>query len=379
MASVTLKGVQKRYGKQGSYAVRELDLEVGESEFLCLLGPSGCGKTTTLRMIAGLENLTAGEIRLGDRVVESVGDAVFVPPEKRDLGLVFQSYALWPHLTVLKNIEFGLRLRKMPAEERQAKCLEVMTKLGIEQYGDRYPSELSGGEQQRVALARMLVINPRVVLLDEPLSNLDAKLRLEMRNELKRIHQEFGSTVIFVTHDQWEAMTLASRIVVMSKGLLQQAGTPTEIYERPANRFVAEFLGTLPINVIEIDTESPEPVALRFLRFLSTNFPELGRPGAVAIRPEAVRVEKHLRDVPRGVFSSEARVLDIVPTGGNWIVEVAAAQRKLLALVDSLPTVRPGEDATIWVPASNVHFFDHEGDRITEADAMIASKGLVGS
>lgn len=376
MSSVSLRGVRKKYGKSEEYAVSNLDLEIGESEFLCLLGPSGCGKTTTLRMIAGLENLSAGQILLGDRIVDSVDDAIFVPPEKRDLGLVFQSYALWPHLTVLQNVEFGLKLRKVDRATRDETCTKVMETLGIAQYRDRYPSELSGGQQQRVALARTLVVNPKVILLDEPLSNLDAKLRLEMRAELKRIHQEFGSTVIFVTHDQWEAMTLATTIVVMSEGELQQVGTPSVIYERPGNRFVAEFVGSLPINMIELATDKPIPVALRFLRFLSTTFPEMGRPGFVGIRPEALKVAEHLRDVPRGVFSSEARAIDIVPTGGNWIVEVEAAQHKLLALVDEHPRVNPGTDITIWTESTNLHVFDPDGNRVTTADGIITDAAL---
>ena len=327
-------------------------------------------------MIAGLENLSAGQILLGDRIVDSVDDAIFVPPEKRDLGLVFQSYALWPHLTVLQNVEFGLKLRKVDRATRDETCTKVMETLGIAQYRDRYPSELSGGQQQRVALARTLVVNPKVILLDEPLSNLDAKLRLEMRAELKRIHQEFGSTVIFVTHDQWEAMTLATTIVVMSEGELQQVGTPSVIYERPGNRFVAEFVGSLPINMIELATDKPIPVALRFLRFLSTTFPEMGRPGFVGIRPEALKVAEHLRDVPRGVFSSEARAIDIVPTGGNWIVEVEAAQHKLLALVDEHPRVNPGTDITIWTESTNLHVFDPDGNRVTTADGIITDAAL---
>ena len=220
---------------------------------MCLLGPSGCGKTTTLRMIAGLEHLSDGEIRVGSRVVDSVGEGVFVPPEKRQMGLVFQSYALWPHLTIERNTDFGLRLRNVPRAEREARVTSVMKTLGIEAYRDRYPSQLSGGQQQRVALARMLAVNPEVLLLDEPLSNLDAALRLEMRAELKRLHREFGTTIVFVTHDQWEAMTLATTIAVMSQGRLQQVGSPNEIYDRPANRFVAQFVGNPPINMIDLE------------------------------------------------------------------------------------------------------------------------------
>ncbi|RVL95029.1 ABC transporter ATP-binding protein, partial [Sinorhizobium meliloti] len=246
MPTINLRGAQKNYGVNSANAVSNLDLEIRDGEFMCLLGPSGCGKTTTLRMIAGLENLSGGEIRIGERVVDCVTGGVFVPPEKREMGLVFQSYALWPHLTIERNTDFGLRLRKLPKAEREERVERIMQALDIAKYRDRYPSQLSGGQQQRVALARMLAINPGVLLLDEPLSNLDARLRLEMRAELKRLHKEFKTTIVFVTHDQWEAMTLATTIAVMNEGTLQQMGTPNDIYDRPANRFVAEFVGSPP-------------------------------------------------------------------------------------------------------------------------------------
>ena len=226
MSSVSLRNVEKTYRRGMPAAVQNLSLEIPEAEFLCLLGPSGCGKTTTLRMIAGLEHPTAGEILVGGEAVDSVETGTFLPPEHRGMGLVFQNYALWPHMTVQQNVEFGLKLHKFDKLKRAAIAAQVMGTLGIASYSTRYPAELSGGQQQRVALARMLAINPSVILLDEPLSNLDAKLRLDMRAELKRIHRELGSTFIFVTHDQWEAMTLSTTIAVMSEGLLQQVGTP---------------------------------------------------------------------------------------------------------------------------------------------------------
>jgi iron(III) transport system ATP-binding protein len=216
MSRISIKNVDKTYAGGDSRAVADLNLDIPKSEFLCLLGPSGCGKSTTLRMIAGLENLTSGQIQIGDQIVDSTDQGIFVPPEKRNLGMVFQNYALWPHMTIEENIEFGLKIKKVPAAERKTIIDSVLTKLGIVQYRDRYPSEVSGGQQQRVALARMIAVSPEVILLDEPLSNLDAKLRLDMRTELKRIHSELGSTFVFVTHDQWEAMTLATTIAVMN-------------------------------------------------------------------------------------------------------------------------------------------------------------------
>ena len=230
MPNIQLSHVCKRYDQSIQFAVKALDLTIAAGEFMCLLGPSGCGKSTTLRMIAGLEHASGGEIRLGERIVDSAQAGIFIAAEQRNLGLVFQSYALWPHLTVAQNIEFGLKLRKIPRAEREQILLSVMTTLGIAAYHDRYPSQLSGGQQQRVALARTLAVNPQILLLDEPLSNLDARLRLEMRTELKRIHQQYGTTMLFVTHDQWEAMALATRIAVMKDGELQQVGSNHDIF-----------------------------------------------------------------------------------------------------------------------------------------------------
>ncbi|MFZ0097199.1 MAG: ABC transporter ATP-binding protein, partial [Gemmobacter sp.] len=288
MPDITLSNVQKSYGGASPLAVNNLNLQIGDGEFMCLLGPSGCGKTTTLRMIAGLEGLTGGEIRVGDQVVDSPAKGRFLGPEKRGMGLVFQSYALWPHLTIERNTDFGLRLRKVPKDEREARVAKVMKALDIEKYRDRYPSQLSGGQQQRVALARMLAVNPGVLLLDEPLSNLDARLRLEMRAELKRIHAEFRTTIVFVTHDQWEAMTLATRIAVMNEGTLQQIGTPNDIYDRPANRFVAEFVGSPPINILDLGSDHPLDIAAR--DWLRARLGERADLGSAGLRPEALQV-----------------------------------------------------------------------------------------
>lgn len=227
MSSITLENIRKSYGRNTPPAIGNLNMEIGSAEFLCLLGPSGCGKTTTLRMIAGLEHPTEGRILVDGKPIVSVDEGIFTVPEKRNMGLVFQNYALWPHMTIRENVAFGLVLRKTPAPERNAVVDQVMTKLGIAKYASRYPAQLSGGQQQRVALARMLALNPSIILLDEPLSNLDAKLRLEMRSELKRIHAEAGSTIVFVTHDQWEAMTLATTIAVMSEAHCSRWGRPT--------------------------------------------------------------------------------------------------------------------------------------------------------
>lgn len=370
MPKINLRGVEKNYGANAANAVADLDLEIGDGEFMCLLGPSGCGKTTTLRMIAGLEHLTAGEIRVGPRVVDSVTEGVFIPPEKREMGLVFQSYALWPHLTIERNTDFGLRLRKMPKAEREERVERVMKTLGIEKYRDRYPSQLSGGQQQRVALARMLAVNPEVLLLDEPLSNLDAALRLEMRAELKRLHREFKTTIVFVTHDQWEAMTLATTIAVMSEGMLQQVGTPNDIYDRPANRFVAQFVGNPPINILELGNAKSE-LSASASRFLGERYAELRGAGSVGLRPEAIRLASEQREVPEGAFSGHAEVTGILPTGGSWIIELTSSGEKLFLTTHQSPEIEVGEQATFWVKPKALHVFDAKGERLEAADKLL--------
>ncbi|MFM2390846.1 MAG: hypothetical protein RLZZ437_2401 [Pseudomonadota bacterium] len=371
MPKITLRAADKSYGKSSANAVSDLNLEIEDGSFMCLLGPSGCGKTTTLRMIAGLENLSSGEIKVGDRVVDNVATATFVPPEKREMGLVFQSYALWPHLTIERNTDFGLRLRNVPKAEREARVNAVMKTLGIEKYRDRYPTQLSGGQQQRVALARMLAVNPNVLLLDEPLSNLDARLRLEMRAELKRLHAEFKTTIVFVTHDQWEAMTLATSIAVMSEGRLQQVGTPNDIYDRPANRFVAEFVGSPPINIIEMPSDTHLAAAAR--GYLSSHFPALDQVGSIGLRPEAIVVTERAEDVPAGAFSAEVTVTGVLPTGGSWILEMNTATSKVFATTHVPPRIKDGAKAWFWVQPSALHAFDADGNRIAKADAMLAA------
>jgi len=359
MPEIVLSNIQKNYGNARN-AVDDLNLRIGDGDFLCVLGPSGCGKTTTLRMIAGLEHPTAGTITVGERVMDCVEDGILVPAEKREMGLVFQNYALWPHLSVEKNVAFGLELRGVPKVERKAQIDRVMQTMGIAQYRDRYPSQLSGGQQQRVALARMLAVNPAVMLLDEPLSNLDSRLRLEMRAELKRIHDAFRSTIVFVTHDQWEAMTLATRIAVMLDGKLQQVGTPTDIYDRPANRFVAEFLGNPPINMIELS--SGGLLAGGSARFLETH--GANRAATVGIRPESITLSVPGEPRDPQDWSTEAQVFAILPTGGSWIVECVCEGTHLFAVSSSPPEVQIGEVVMLSARRSAVHAFAEDGVRI---------------
>ncbi len=363
MPTIQLNHVSKTYDRGDNLSVHGLNLTIHEGEFMCLLGPSGCGKTTTLRMIAGLEHASGGEIRLGERIVDSQQAGLFVAPEQRQLGLVFQSYALWPHLTVAQNIEFGLKLRRLPRSERQHRLQTVMATLGITAYRDRYPSQLSGGQQQRVALARTLAVQPQILLLDEPLSNLDARLRLEMRAELTRLHQQCGTTKLFVTHDQWEAMALATRIAVMQGGELQQVGTPQEIYDRPANRFVAEFVGTPPINLIMLDHSTLFAELLHaYLRSLGETTAPLA---TVGIRPERIQIVPHPTSTAPALrpLQLKARLESILPTGGSWILEVSVAGQSLLLTTQQPPLQREGETLVITVAATDCHLFDTQGLR----------------
>ena len=370
MPDIVLSNVQKSYGAGSPNAVSDLDLHIRDGEFMCLLGPSGCGKTTTLRMIAGLENLTDGEIGVGEKIVDSPARGAFIGPERRGMGLVFQSYALWPHLTIERNTDFGLRLRKVPKAEREARVTEVMKALDIEKYRHRYPSQLSGGQQQRVALARMLAVNPGVLLLDEPLSNLDARLRLEMRAELKRIHAAFGTTIVFVTHDQWEAMTLATSIAVMNEGRLQQLGTPNDIYDRPANRFVAEFVGSPPINILE--TATGHALDRAASHWLAGRLGESAGVGSVGFRPEALQIARSEAAVPGDSFRHAAEVTGILPTGGSWIIELKVDGRALFATTTECPVLKGGERVFVHARPTAMHVFDAAGLRLAGADDTLA-------
>jgi len=250
MPTIKLMNVTKQFGK-GSLAVDKLNMEIKDGEFVSLLGPSGCGKTTTLRMIAGLETPTEGEIYFDDVCVFSDEKGINLSPDKRNIGFLFQNYALWPHMTVRKNISFGLENMKWPKDQIEARVDEICKTMRIEEYKDRYPAELSGGQQQRVAIARTLAPNPKVLLMDEPLSNLDAKLRNDMRAELKRLHLTTGSTFVYVTHDQSEAMTLSTKVALIKLGILQQYCPPLELYGEPANIFCADFMGNPSMNFVD--------------------------------------------------------------------------------------------------------------------------------
>lgn len=283
MSEVRIEHVFKRFGSVT--AVNDFNLVVKDGEFVSILGPSGCGKTTTLRMIAGFERATEGEIYIGEQCVSSSIKGSFAPPEKRDIGMVFQSYAVWPHMTVAENVGYPLKIQKVDKTERERRVQEMLELVHLGEYGKRYPNQLSGGQQQRVALARALVAEPGLLLLDEPLSNLDAKLRESMRFEILEIQKKTGITVVYVTHDQGEAMAMSDRVVVMSMGVVQQIGAPHEIYTQPANKMVADFIGL--VNFMEGEAKGDRV----FLKGSNISFPNTSKvtgEATIAVRPENI-------------------------------------------------------------------------------------------
>ena len=326
MPEIILKNVTKRFSK--FVAVDNLNLTIESNSFITLLGPSGCGKTTTLRMIAGLETPTEGSISIDGNVVFDADQGINLPPNKRDVGFLFQNYALWPHMTVYQNIAFGLENLKWDKSRIQSRVKELLAMLRIEQFEKRYPSELSGGQQQRVAIARTLAPGPRVLFMDEPLSNLDAKLRMEMRTELKRLHRDTDSTFVYVTHDQLEAMTLSTRVCIMEGGLLQQYAPPLEMYNNPANVFVADFMGSPTINFVDGRLESDGRLTFGSLsgRFESADgtLPRAGEV-VVGIRPEYIHIEDD------GV--GEATVYSTLPSGMETTVKLDVKGTPLTAVV----------------------------------------------
>ena len=319
MPKIILEHVTKRFDK--FVAVDDLNMVIEDREFITLLGPSGCGKTTTLRQIAGLETPTEGRITIGDTVVFDSEKGINISPAKRDIGFLFQNYALWPHMTVYQNIAFGLENLKWPKDRIRQRVDEMLAMLKIEQFEKRYPSELSGGQQQRVAIARTLAPEPKVLFMDEPLSNLDAKLRLEMRTELKRLHAETDSTFVYVTHDQLEAMTLATRICLMKDGVLQQYDPPLEVYNNPANLFVADFVGNPTMNFLpgtaRVLDETHAEVTVLGRSFLFESDAPLGKPEGedvvLGVRPEFIRL---------GSGGMEGKVYAALPAGMETTVQM---------------------------------------------------------
>jgi iron(III) transport system ATP-binding protein len=341
MAAVDLKGVVKRYSD--TVAVNGVDLHVAEAALVCLLGPSGCGKTTILRLIAGFIDLDEGEIRVGDRLMSSPGQTL--QPELRGMSIVFQSYALWPHMNVAQNVGYGLKLRKITKAEAARRTTAVLAATKLTAFAERYPAELSGGQQQRVALARALVVEPEILLLDEPLSNLDANLREEMRFEIRRLHDEFRYTTVYVTHDQTEAMTAADLIVVMNAGRVEQAGSPADVYERPASRFVASFIGGA--NLLEGRGIAPEAVEVAdWLLRCGLGQARAGEVAAVSIRFHDVKLS--LSRPAADANLTQARVVRQIYLGSHrdYLVELRGGQQ-LRSMAPVAFAAEPGE--TVWV------------------------------
>jgi len=355
LAFIALKNVTKRFGTV--VAVDHLDLQIEAGEFLTLLGPSGCGKTTVLRMISGLEIPDEGEIEINGEDVFSSETGVFVPPAKRGVGLVFQSYALWPHMNVFGNVAFGLQTQGVKKEDLGYRVDSVLDYMRLEGLGKRFPQELSGGQQQRVALARMLVTRPPVFLMDEPLSNLDAKLRMEMRTEIKRIHRESRATTIYVTHDQTEALPMSTRVAVMDRGTLQQVAPPQAIYRRPANLFVADFIGSPTINFVSGEIAKRNG-GIFFkggpLRFLAPGMElSLGKQVVAAIRPEGIQV---LKEESQETFPGE--IYAILPAGPEVFLQVKLGNLILNVREITGAFLEVGESVSLRFLPTSVIFYD---------------------
>jgi multiple sugar transport system ATP-binding protein len=352
MATVTFDHVYKRFGEVT--AVADFNLDIGDGEFMVLVGPSGCGKTTSLRMIAGLEEVSEGTLKIGDRVVNDVA------PKDRDIAMVFQSYALYPHMSVRDNLAFGLKLRKVAKPEIEKRINEAAGILQLEKLLDRKPNELSGGQRQRVALGRAIVREPAVFLMDEPLSNLDAKLRVQTRAEIARLHQRLGTTMVYVTHDQVEAMTMGQRIAVMNDGLLQQVGPPQTLYDEPLNRFVAGFIGSPAMNFA--DLAIGDATALTGMGF-RIPVPAALRDGLSKVPGGRVIAGFRPEHLALGEVGGETATIqgtaDVVEYLGNQeLLHVTVEGTEIIAVVDSAHRVRPGDAVPLRLPLAKLHLFD---------------------
>ncbi|MBB3523893.1 sn-glycerol-3-phosphate ABC transporter ATP-binding protein UgpC [Rhizobium redzepovicii] len=355
MAGVQFADVRKSFGVHP--VIKGVDIDIADGEFVILVGPSGCGKSTLLRMLAGLENISGGEIKIGGRVVNTL------PPKDRDIAMVFQNYALYPHMTVEQNMGFSLMLNKAPKAEAEKRVKYAAGILGLDKLLDRYPRQLSGGQRQRVAMGRAIVRDPEVFLFDEPLSNLDAKLRVAMRAEIKELHQRLKTTTVYVTHDQIEAMTMADKIVVMHDGIVEQIGSPLELYDKPANLFVGGFIGSPAMNMIKgrLDPEDARQfVAANGTRLPVANPPAsaVGRELVYGLRPEYISLD------PNGV---PAEIVVIEPTGYETHLTVRLGGSDVSCVFRERVNARPGEAIRVAIDASHVHLFDADGgQRLTD-------------
>jgi len=359
MASITLTKVVKTYEGAKQPTVKGIDLFIRDQEFVVLVGPSGCGKTTSLRMIAGLEDITEGEIKIGDVVVNNL------PPKDRDIAMVFQNYALYPHMNVRENLAFGLKLRNFPPAEIEKRINEAARILGLETYLDRLPKQLSGGQRQRVALGRAIVREPKVFLMDEPLSNLDAKLRVQMRAEIKKLHQKLKTTFVYVTHDQVEAMTMADRICLLHNGIIQQYDVPGVIYERPSNIFVAGFIGSPPMNFLKVvrnekgmelpgkNNEPPHSWEIKLEEHFKTSTDD--KNVILGIRPEHIDID--VKNDSMKTLDIPARVDLVEPMGAETYLYLLANGHTLVARVDPTRRAEVGQHVTARIPINKFHLF----------------------
>jgi multiple sugar transport system ATP-binding protein len=354
--TITIKNLTKRFGKV--VALDNVSLAIEPETFVTLLGPSGCGKTTLLRCVAGLEDPDGGEIYIGDELVFSYDKGITLPPGKRNLGLVFQNYALWPHMKVCKNITFALEIQKLGKEEMQKRVKDALAEVKMEGYEDRYPREMSGGQQQRIALARMLAYRPKVFLMDEPLSNLDARLRMDMRAELKRLHHISGATTIYVTHDQVEALTMSTNIAVMKEGVLQQLDTPDVVYHYPANLFVADFIGNPKVNLLDGVVSGKNSVDMGAFNLTIDNINATGKV-VVSIRPEDIAISTQA--IPGAV---EFSAYSVLPSGADSTIIARLGEVELTIKVMGISKIRM--DDKIWLKFNPVmlNLYDKESGNL---------------
>ena len=367
MASLSLQHINKTY-PNGFEAVKDFNLEIADKEFIIFVGPSGCGKSTTLRMVAGLEEISSGTLKIGDKVMNDV------EPKDRDIAMVFQNYALYPHMTVYDNMAFGLKLRKVPKDEIDKAVREAARILDLEKLLDRKPKALSGGQRQRVAMGRAIVRNPKVFLMDEPLSNLDAKLRVQMRIEISKIHQRLGATIIYVTHDQTEAMTLGTRIVVMKDGVVQQVDTPQNLYNKPGNLFVAGFMGSPQMNFLDaivevVDDTAVLKVAGHFIPLPPAKSKKLieggynGKTVTFGIRPEDVYDSEMMVEAsPQSTFEATVKVYELL--GAEVYLYFDLDEFQMTARVDPRTTARPGDVVKFAIDVEKIHIFDKETELV---------------
>jgi ABC-type sugar transport system ATPase subunit len=354
--TITIKNLSKHFGKVAAVNNVSLDIEAGS--FLTLLGPSGCGKTTLLRCLAGLEDPDGGEIYIGDKLVYSHDKGISVPSGKRDLGLVFQNYALWPHMKVDKNITFALEIQKLNKEEMTKRMKEALAEVKMEGFEDRYPREMSGGQQQRIALARMLAYRPKVFLMDEPLSNLDARLRIDMRTELKRLHHVSGATTIYVTHDQVEALTMSTNITVMREGVVQQIDTPDRVYHFPANLFVADFIGSPKVNLLDGVASGNGSVDLGRFK-VNVDCPHSPERVVLAIRPEDISITPS--SVPGAV---EFTAYSVLPSGADSTIVAKTGDTELTIRVPGISKVKMDEKVWLKFNPEMINLYDKESGNL---------------